>query len=34
MNTDFVLDGEIDEVSINQNPIWRSQEGIVCEEKR
>ena len=34
MSTDFVLDGEIDEVGINQNPIRRSQGGVVCEEKR
>ena len=31
--THFILDREIDEVGIYQNPIWRSQRGVVIEEK-
>lgn len=30
----FILNGEINEVGIHQNPIRRSQGGVVLEEER
>ena len=33
-NTYFILNGEIDEVGIHQNSIWRSQLSVVLEKER
>ena len=31
---ELILEREIDEIGVNENPVWRNKGGVVSEEQR